>query len=92
MQCRREDDGAIFEPSLSSSTFIGLDTQKPIDIAIVHSSQNIFDSTVGIIIKIRFKHRKHEMSCLFHLNNKYIKIFRDHPAHDPVFSSDWQIE
>jgi hypothetical protein len=53
MQCRREDDGAIFEPSLSSSTFIGLDTQKPIDVAIVHSSQNIFDSTVGIIIKIR---------------------------------------
>ena len=52
IQCR-SDDGAIFEPSLSSSTFIGFDTQKPIDLATVHSSQKIFDSTVGIIIKIR---------------------------------------
>ena len=69
MKCRRVDNGAIFDPSLSSSTFIGLDTQKPIDIATVHSSQNIFDSTVGIINKIKVKHRKHEMYHLFDLNN-----------------------
>ena len=67
MQCRRVDNGAIFDLSLSSSTFIGLDTQKPIDIATVHSSQNIFDSTVGIIIKLRLN--TVNTKCLIYLTS-----------------------
>ena len=68
MQCRRGDDGAIFEPPYHHLRSLVQTTQKPINLETVHSSPNISDSTVGIIIKLRLN--TVNTKCLVYLTSR----------------------